>query len=168
MFLGKDKSVSDVRMQMTVAERSLSPCGGLDSQPIEVSPLVASEAADLLLALIKCQSVTEDILSEFGVNPRRYQALLVLRLEGEEDGLTVGEIGEHLSIARNTATELLKRMESDGLVMRLRDLIDQRIVKVTLSGKGSALLDRVSDANIERLGAAHTQLRALLVPESGV
>jgi len=134
------------------------------SQTAPTEPSGFEFSAHLLLALIRCQTVTEDLLAEFGVSPRRYQTLLLLDLCKDEDGMTVGALGARLSIARHTCSELLKRMEEDGLVARRRDAEDLRVVHIHLAEQGRALLARVANADLRRLDQARADLEALLHP----
>ena len=76
------------------------------------------------------------LLARLGLTYPQYLALLVL---WEEDGLSVGELGERLFLDSGTLTPLLKRLESAGLVSRLRAVDDERRVKITLTPAGRAL-----------------------------
>ena len=76
------------------------------------------------------------LLDELGLTYPQYLALLVL---WEQDGLTVSELGEKLFLDSGTLTPLLKRMEGAGLVSRLRDVVDERRVRITLTAAGRGL-----------------------------
>ena len=60
----------------------------------------------------------------------------------EEDGQTVGELGDKLTLESSTLTPLLKRMESQGLVARRRDPADERQVRISLTDQGRALKEQ--------------------------
>ncbi len=66
------------------------------------------------------------------------QYLVMVALWGE-DGVTVGRLGERLSLDTNTLTPLLKRLEALGLVTRRRAVEDERRVLVSLTEKGDRL-----------------------------
>ena len=76
------------------------------------------------------------LLAGLGLTYPQYLALLVL---WEHDGLSVSELGERLYLDSGTLTPLLKRLESAGLVLRLRAVDDERRVRVTLTPAGRAL-----------------------------
>jgi DNA-binding MarR family transcriptional regulator len=57
--------------------------------------------------------------------------------------LTVGEQAEHLGLRRNSASELLQRLEAKGLVARIRDERDERRVLVWLTDSGRDVVTRV-------------------------
>ena len=76
------------------------------------------------------------MLEEMGLTYPQYLAMLVL---WEQDGLTVSELGERLYLDSGTLTPLLKRMESAGLLSRLRAVQDERRVHITLTAEGRKL-----------------------------
>lgn len=68
-----------------------------------------------------------------------YPQYLVLMVLWEFEELTVNEIAEKLILNTNTVTPLLKRMEVQGLLMRVQSKSDQRKVIITLTEKGKDL-----------------------------
>jgi MarR family transcriptional regulator, organic hydroperoxide resistance regulator len=81
------------------------------------------------------------LLEELGLTYPQYLVMLVL---WESDGLTVNEITEKLLLNTNTVTPLLKRLESQGLIMRQRSKEDERRVVVTLTSQGVALKEQAA------------------------
>jgi DNA-binding MarR family transcriptional regulator len=76
---------------------------------------------------------------------------LVLDALAANDGLTPGEIAEHLEVSGPTAVKMAQRMETKGLVERRRDDPDGRLVRVYLTPLGREIqapvrraVDRVS------------------------
>jgi DNA-binding MarR family transcriptional regulator len=67
------------------------------------------------------------------VTPRMLGLLRLLAVAGP---LSVGEQARHLGLCRATATELVDRLESKGLVARVRDGRDRRRVFVSLTEAG--------------------------------
>lgn len=65
-----------------------------------------------------------------------YTQYLVLMVLWTQDGLTVSDIGDSLSLNSATLTPLLKRMETTGYIHRARSSDDERQVVVSLTGKG--------------------------------
>ena len=74
-----------------------------------------------------------------------YPQYLVMMVLWERDDVTVSEVGERLFLDSATLTPLLKRVESAGLISRVRGPDDERQVRVTLSPKGRALRQRAAD-----------------------
>ena len=56
-----------------------------------------------------------------------------------EDGLTPGELARRIGVDVSTVTRTAQRMEAAGLVARIPDHDDARLVRVFLSGRGRAL-----------------------------
>ena len=79
------------------------------------------------------------LLDPLGLTYPQYLVMLVL---WEGDGLTVSALGERLQLDSGTLTPLLKRLESAGLVQRLRDSADERRVLLRLTPAGRALKTR--------------------------
>ena len=80
--------------------------------------------------------VYKPLLDALGLTYPQYLAMLVL---WEKDGLMVSELGERLYLDSGTLTPLLKRLESSGLIARLRDVQDERRVHITLTAAGRKL-----------------------------
>jgi len=108
------------------------------------------------------------VLDELVLTYPQYLALLVL---WEQDGVTVSELGERLFLDSGTLTPLLKRLEAQGQIARLRDVQDERRVRITLTAEGRALRDQAeaipqcvlqsSQCSIAELTALTTELKQL-------
>jgi len=100
-----------------------------------------------------------------------YPQYLVMLVLWERDGLMVSELGERLSLDSGTLTPLLKRLEANGLVARIRDVADERRVHVSLSAAGRRLKARAaavpaclmaaSQCSVEELVALTQQIQQL-------
>ena len=121
-----------------------------------------AEITQLRLLLSKFQSVTDWLSAEFSISPRRYQALLVLWTNDQNGGVIISELGKSLGIQRNTCTELLHRMEADGLVSRERQAADRRVIKVSLTPEGRSQVAKIAAADRQRLAAMEQEVRTLL------
>lgn len=108
------------------------------------------------------------LLEELGLTYPQYLAMLVL---WEKDGLMVSELGERLYLDSGTLTPLLKRLESSGLISRIRAVEDERRVHITLTAAGRKLKARAaripgcilsaSQCSIPELIALTQQVQAL-------
>ena len=85
--------------------------------------------------------VYKPLLDELGLTYPQYLAMLVL---WEKDGLMVSELGEKLYLDSGTLTPLLKRLESSGLISRIRAVEDERRVHITLTAAGRKLKARAA------------------------
>lgn len=80
--------------------------------------------------------VYKPLLDALGLTYPQYLVMIIL---WEQDGQTVGAVGERLFLESSTLTPLLKRLEAAGLVERRRSLEDQRQVRLNLTEAGQAL-----------------------------
>lgn len=94
--------------------------------------------------------------------PVTRRALEVLQHLHASGPLTVGEQAEHLGLRRNSASEMLQRLEAKGLVARVRDERDERRVLVWLTDAGRDVVSRVGQVLAPDLIA---QVMATLSPE---
>ena len=66
--------------------------------------------------------------------------LLSLRALSKEEGLSAGEIGRRIFIKPGTITGIVDRLENKGLVTRVRDNKDRRVVNVVITEAGRLLV----------------------------
>jgi len=89
-----------------------------------------------------------------GLTGAQHQLLLAVRGHPHERGPTIGDIAGYLLVRHHTAGELVDRSEDLGLVARLRDPADRRIVRLELTRRGQRILERLATAHageLERL-----------------
>ncbi|MFD4544013.1 MarR family winged helix-turn-helix transcriptional regulator [Streptomyces bauhiniae] len=90
------------------------------------------------------------LLKDLGLTYPQYLVMLVL---WERGALPVKQLGGHLRLDSGTLSPLLKRLEGAGLVRRERNASDERSVRVTLTGEGTALRERALEVP-RRIAAA--------------
>lgn len=90
----------------------------------------------LYSASLAMTKLYKPLLEPLGLTYPQYLVMLVL---WEQDGVTVGQLGERLALDSGTLTPLLKRLEAAALVQRLRDAADERRVLLQLTAEGRAL-----------------------------
>ncbi|AEV20300.1 MarR family transcriptional regulator [Geobacillus sp. G4] len=81
-----------------------------------------------------------EILTNYPITPPQFVALQWLLEEGD---LTVGELSNKMYLACSTTTDLVDRMERNGLVARVRDEHDRRVVRIRLLEKGERIIEEV-------------------------
>jgi MarR family transcriptional regulator, organic hydroperoxide resistance regulator len=82
--------------------------------------------------------------------------------EGE---ISMRDIGRTLRLQSNTLTPLIKRLELLGLLVRRRNVEDERVVQITLTEQGQALKARtegVPDCVAEACGLTTPEMEGLL------
>lgn len=77
-------------------------------------------------------------LDPLGLTYTQYITLMAL---WEEDNLTVKALGERLYLDSGTLTPLLKKMENQKLIKRIRSSEDERNVYIKLTEDGNLLKD---------------------------
>lgn len=95
----------------------------------------------LYSASLSMTKLYKPLLDALGLTYPQYLVMLVL---WEQDGQSVTELGERLSLDSGTLTPLLKRMEAAGLLQRQRATDDERRLQVCLTPAGIALQDRAA------------------------
>jgi DNA-binding MarR family transcriptional regulator len=119
--------------------------------------------ANLAFSIVHAARLIEDrmegALGGVGLSVAKHTALTRLQEAGEP--LTLSELAERLSCVRSNITQLVDRLESDGLVRRVADPSDRRSIRAELTelGKerqvaGAAEVVRVQQEVIEKLGGA--------------
>ncbi|MFN7055133.1 MarR family winged helix-turn-helix transcriptional regulator [Hyphomonas sp.] len=96
----------------------------------------------LYSASLQMTKLYKPLLDEIGLTYPQYLTMLVL---WEEDGVSVGRLGERLFLDSGTLTPLLKRLEKAGLITRARNAEDERQVIVRLTPAGQALKTAAQD-----------------------
>jgi DNA-binding MarR family transcriptional regulator len=84
---------------------------------------------------------------EAGISISQYNVLRILR-GARPNRLKVSEIHERMINRDPDLTRLLDRMDKQGLVTRERDTGDRRVVLVTITDAGVALLDGLKDSTL--------------------
>ncbi|WP_457944270.1 MarR family winged helix-turn-helix transcriptional regulator [Vreelandella alkaliphila] len=102
--------------------------------------------------------VYKPLLKELGLTYPQYLAMLVL---WQEDGLTVGTLSKRLLTDPGSLTPLLKRLESDHLLIRQRSLQDERVVELFLTDKGRSLREQARHIPGCVVNASKTSVEAL-------
>ena len=92
---------------------------------------------------------SDDQARQAGLTPAQYQLLLAVRGHGAPP--SVGEVAEHLLLRHHSVVELVDRAERAGLVRRLPDADDQRVVRIELTAAGMGALTELAAAHLEEL-----------------
>ncbi len=86
-----------------------------------------------------------------GLTPAQHQLLLAIRGHRDRRGPTVGEVADYLLLRHHSAVGLVDRAVAAGLVKRVRDPQDHRIVRLQLTAAGSKRLETLSELHLEEL-----------------
>lgn len=97
-----------------------------------------------------------------GLSPQQHQALLAIRGFPKGEPVTVGALAERLCSKPQSTSELVSRLQRQGLVARDSSESDGRQVFVRLTQAGEELLSRLSSAHRQELRRLGPELRVLL------
>lgn len=86
-----------------------------------------------------------------GLTARQHQLLLAVQGHRDAAGPTIGQVGDYLMIRHHSAVELVSRCESAGLLVRVPDRHDGRVVRLRLTALGRRRLRALASAHIEEL-----------------
>ena len=89
-----------------------------------------------------------EILNDFNITVPQFTALQILIYNGE---LTIGELSQKMALACSTITDLIDRMEKNGLVVRKKDEKDKRVVRIEVLPVGYEIVEKVLKKRVEFL-----------------
>jgi DNA-binding MarR family transcriptional regulator len=145
----------DVVVQPTSArgtERSGSP---------QVTHRDYERLAELRGGLRRYLAWAEERAREHDLTPAQYQLALVVRTHADPKGPTLSDLADALLLRHHSVVGLIDRAEAAGLVRRERDDQLGSRVRVTLTPRGSELLDTLSELHLRRLAELAPQMREL-------
>lgn len=126
----------------------------------------------LLHTAASAQTHVEERLSEIGLSLAKLAALSVLADAGES--LPLGQLAERLSCVKSNITQLVDRLEADGLVARKAAPGDRRtrLAVMTASGRkawkdGSAIQQQGERQLFSKLSATEARQLAALMEKVG-
>jgi DNA-binding MarR family transcriptional regulator len=113
---------------------------------IRQSKAFSSLEEESFLSLLRTADALErheaDWLKAWRLTPTQYNALRILRGAGE-GGATCGEIGQRMLTKDPDVTRLIDRLETRGLISRVRSEADRRVVLTRITPAGLDLLAEI-------------------------
>ena len=101
------------------------------------------------------RGAADEAMSRHGV---RVGQNMVLEVLWDSDGLTPGELADLLHVSTPTVVKSATRMEATGLVVRRRDEVDRRLVRLFLTDRGRSVQADIEAARDELERRATTTL----------
>jgi DNA-binding MarR family transcriptional regulator len=86
----------------------------------------------------------DEVLREFGLTFARYEALVLLSFS-RRGSLPLGKMGERLMIHPTSVTNIVDRLEAQGLIRRLQHPQDRRATLAELTDEGRAVMERATE-----------------------
>jgi len=99
-----------------------------------------SETMQSLRRIIKAlQDYSQTVYSHFGITGPQ---LWILKTLYQNGSLSLGELSKGMYLNPSTITGVVDRLENRGFVLRGRNKIDRRVIKVQLTSKGTELVKK--------------------------
>ena len=87
----------------------------------------------------------DEALRPFDLTFARYEALVLLSFS-REGALPLGKMGDRLMVHPTSVTNIVDRLEAQGLVERLDHPTDRRTTLCAITASGRAVVEQASDA----------------------
>jgi DNA-binding MarR family transcriptional regulator len=94
---------------------------------------------------------SEQAARDAGLTPQQHQAILTIRGFGEDDGVTIGDLANHLLLKPQTAVGLVDRLVEADLVLRVQDENDRRRVLLKLTSRADKVLRELSAIHLSEI-----------------
>jgi DNA-binding MarR family transcriptional regulator len=118
--------------------------------------------ATLRFTLRRFMDFSTSAAQEEGLPSQQHQALLAIKGHLSAEAMTIGMLANRLLIAPHTATELVGRLSTAGLVQRHADLEDKRRQTLTLTEKAEVVLLRLSAVHLKEIREMAPELIVIL------
>lgn len=96
-----------------------------------------------------------------GLTPAQHQLLLAVRGHADPAGPTIGELADYLVLRHHSVVELIDRAAKGGLVERVGDERDHRVVRLRLTPEGERAIERLSRLHLEEIRRLAPMLSSL-------
>jgi DNA-binding MarR family transcriptional regulator len=135
----------------------------MEGNHIVVRPSLTTKEYQHLLALRtglrRFLHWSEEQAHAAGLTPSHHQLLLAVRGHDDPRGPTIGDVADYLLLRHHSAVELAQRAEGLGLIQRVADPDDGRVVRLVLTDKGSDALEQLTALHVEELARLADDLR---------
>lgn len=87
-----------------------------------------------------------------GLTGAQHQLLLAVKGHDDERGPTISQLADYLGVQHHSAVGLINRAVEAGLVTRVRDEQDARLVRLALTDEGQGRIGQLSELHVTELG----------------
>ena len=109
--------------------------------------------------LRRFQHWSEEQAKAVGLTGAQHQLLLAIRGHGEAP--SIREVAEHLLLRHHSVVELIDRAVTAGLVERIGDAHDQRVVRLRLTDTGEDRVAALAGVHLEELSRLRPRFDSL-------
>ncbi|MGO1920667.1 MAG: MarR family winged helix-turn-helix transcriptional regulator [Microbacterium sp.] len=119
----------------------------------------------LVTAARNVVAIYRPILDPLGLTHPQYLVMLAL---WERSPRALNDLAADLALDPATASPLVKRLESEGLVMRERSAADERRLDIRLTDAGTRLRERALDVPRQVMAAVHMDMEQVASLRDGL
>lgn len=106
---------------------------------VDTSPMAVLTRVTRLARLLERE--LREFTGRFELEPGEFDVLTTLRRAGSTEGMTAGAFLSASLVTAGAITNRIDRMEAKGLVERVPDATDRRLVRIKLTDRGGRLVD---------------------------
>jgi DNA-binding MarR family transcriptional regulator len=117
--------------------------------------------ADFRRTLRQFQAFSEERAVDFGLTPQQHQVLLTIRGAAPKP-VSIGYVAERLFVKPHSASGLIVRLETLGLIARRPSPHDGRQALLELTPKAREILERLSAVHRDEIVRMRPMLKQLL------
>ncbi len=96
-----------------------------------------------------------------GITPAQHQLLLAVKGHDADEGPSIGQLANYLLLKHHSVVGLADRAEEAGLISRVNDPMDHRVVRIKITNKGERILSQLVATSLDELTRAGGQLERL-------
>jgi DNA-binding MarR family transcriptional regulator len=122
---------------LTICQQAKYSSGVNDSTM--TAPVTCPTWVLLLQAASRVEARFETALADHGLSIPKLAALK--HLAGAEEPMPLGRLAERMACVKSNITQLVDRLESEGLVARVADSADRRCVRASITDEGRRRLE---------------------------
>lgn len=104
---------------------------------------------------------SEEQAEAAGVTPLQHQLMLAIRGDDDPRGPTISAVANYLVSKHHSVVELVDRAEAAGLVRRIQDAGDHRVVRLALTRSGEQILAELGARTVEELSRLAPRMREM-------
>ena len=104
---------------------------------------------------------SEEQAEAAGITPLQHQLMLAIRGDRDPRGPTISAVAAYLVSKHHSVVELVDRAEAAGLVRRIQDAGDHRVVRLALTRSGEHILEKLGALTLAELSRLAPRMREM-------
>jgi len=111
----------------------------------------------------KYHALSSRAVSHLGISPLQVQILQILFSSGEES-MTVNQIRDRITAEKPNVSRALNKLMKDQLIRKNRNEYDQRVVLVSITSRGQAMMEVAANAmaDLQKLNLTASETETLV------